>query len=274
MKKLSYYQRKKLEKSKKKPKKVKSYYKPKEKQSLEIIVKNQTSLIPTVQELVVPIRDGKDLSIPKTWMSTKQVTFMLQNTPSNQKYKRKGKGGGVFEYVTGSYIIKALNYAFGWNWDWEIVDKGKIDNFLWVQGKLTVKGPDGQTITKSAFGRSEIKFKKGTKEMLDYGNDLKAADTDALKKAASRLGFASDVYSKAEYKEETNIDPIEPTVESGDEYSPAEGRLKPGQVLGPDGTGVYLCSETGDIISEQEYTYSMKVFKKPLSREAQKNYKK
>lgn len=253
--------KKKLEKEAKK----KKSYKPK--QSVEIVVRNETSLIPTTQELAVPIKEGKDLSIPKTWMSTHQVTFMLQNTPKNQKYKRKGKGGMVFEYVTGSYIIKALNFAFGWNWDWEIIDKGKEGDFLWVQGKLTVKSPTGQTITKSAFGRSEIKFKQGTKNMLDYGNDLKAADTDALKKAASRLGFASDVYSKMEYKEETNIDPIEHEVDQ----SP---QMKQGQVVGPDGYPTYICSETGDPISDQEYDYSMKIFGKALSREAQKKQKK
>ena len=37
--------------------------------------------------------------------------------------------------------------------------------------------------------------------MLDYGNDLKAAATDALKKCASELGIASDIYGSEEFKE-------------------------------------------------------------------------
>jgi len=38
--------------------------------------------------------------------------------------------------------------------------------------------------------------------MVDFGNDMKAAATDALKKCASELGIASDVYGTAEYAEE------------------------------------------------------------------------
>ena len=84
--------KKKLEKETKK----KSYYRQKQKQSVEIVVRNEVNpIIPTTQELAVPIKEGKDLSIPKTWMSTHQVIFILQTTPKNQKYKRKGKGGQV-----------------------------------------------------------------------------------------------------------------------------------------------------------------------------------
>ena len=35
---------------------------------------------------------------------------------------------------------------------------------------------------------------------LDLGNDLKAATTDALKKCASELGIASDIYAPNEFK--------------------------------------------------------------------------
>ena len=42
--------------------------------------------------------------------------------------------------------------------------------------------------------------------MLDYGNDLKAATTDALKKCASELGIASDIYGANEFKEIAETD--------------------------------------------------------------------
>ena len=35
---------------------------------------------------------------------------------------------------------------------------------------------------------------------MDLGNDLKAATTDALKKCASELGIASDIYAPNEFK--------------------------------------------------------------------------
>jgi isopentenyldiphosphate isomerase len=56
-------------------------------------------------------------------------------------------------------------------------------------------------IVKEQFGRADVKFKKGTEIPIDYGNDLKAASTDALKKCASELGIASDIYGKNEFKE-------------------------------------------------------------------------
>jgi len=75
-------------------------------------------------------------------------------------------------------------------------------------GKLIVRTND-QEIIKTQFGRADIKFKSGknergekipTDQPLDLGNDLKAATTDALKKCASELGIASDVYAPNEFK--------------------------------------------------------------------------
>ncbi|MCH7679477.1 hypothetical protein IID10_08945 [candidate division KSB1 bacterium] len=107
--------------------------------------------------------------------------------------------------MTGIYVKKVLNYAFGFNWDFEVVEHGKEENHIWVLGKLTVKGFDNKTksegrISKMQFGRSEVKMKK-TGGMLDFGNDLKAACTDSLKKCASEFGIASDIYGKNEFKD-------------------------------------------------------------------------
>lgn len=153
------------------------------------------------------MREGKKMTIPKTWMSGHQLTFMLQKTPKEHVYKRAGKGGSTFDYVTGSYITKALNYAFGWNWDFEVIEHGDAGNHVWVLGRLTVRGTKiGDQITKTQFGRSDVKQLKAGGN-LDYGNDLKAAATDALKKCASMLGFASDIYSKGDYKAESGQEP-------------------------------------------------------------------
>lgn len=169
---------------------------------------DSTPVIPTTTDLAEPVRDGKKLTIPKTWMSERQLTFMLQRTPKEQVYRRKGKGGQTFDYVTGSYITKALNYAFAWNWDFEIVEHGKEQDHVWVLGRLTVRGTKpGETITKTQFGRSDVKQLKSGGN-VDYGNDLKAAATDAMKKCASMLGFASDIYGKGDYKAESGQEPI------------------------------------------------------------------
>jgi len=173
----------------------------------------------------------------------KQLLFILQRTPKQHIYTRKGKSGMTFDYVTGIYVKKALNYAFGWMWDFQIIDKGKEGDLVWVQGRLTIKNKSGKPmIIKEQFGRADIKFMRGTKTPVDYGNDLKAAATDALKKCASELGIASDVYGKTEFQEiqkedkgftppkvevvEPKIEPIVEPIEVGKKIDELKKMLK------------------------------------------------
>ncbi len=246
------------------------------KQELKItIVPQTTTSIPTEEELSKPINsEGKSLTLPKTWVAQDQLMFMLQSTPKNQIYKRPGKGGKSFEYVTGSYITKALNYVFGWNWDFEVKEHGIEKGHIWVLGKLTVRGnKPGQEISKTQFGRAEVKYlttyvnkkKVVTGEYVDFGNDLKAATTDALKKCASMLGFASDVYGKMEYKTEAGRDPSPSyTPQQQQTIVPTKPVLQKGQVLDMDGNPVWLCQNCDDPINEQTANYSMKMYKKRL----------
>ena len=135
---------------------------------------------------------------------------------NTDKSSRPGKGGGEFDYVTGTYIKKVLNYTFGFQWDFEIKEHGEKGNMVWVLGKLTIKDNNGKPrIIKEQFGRADVKQKK-TGGDLDFGNDLKAAATDALKKCASELGIASDIYGKNEFKEIQTVDRgfIPPTEEN------------------------------------------------------------
>jgi len=136
-------------------------------------------------------------------MNLKQLLHIIQRTPPEHIYHRVGKGGGQFEYVTGTYMKKMLNYTFGWMWDFEIKDHGREKNMVWVLGRLTIKDKKGTPmIVKEQFGRADVKYYKDrTKGELDFGNDLKSAATDALKKCASEFGIASDIYGKGEFEE-------------------------------------------------------------------------
>ncbi len=214
---------KKKQKMKKKPATKKAKKKVPVKRSTDVNIRVsvkqepvQPSLLPAIVDpaTLEPMKgegSGSKYMIPKTWMSDKQVVQMVQKTPPQYIYRRQGKGGQTFDYVTGWYVTKVLNYVFGWNWDFEIIDKGREQDQVWVLGKLTVKDDKGHTIVKSQFGRADIKFFKAQPNRpVDYGNDLKAAATDALKKCASELGVASDIYGKAEFVEDGNK-PIVPT---------------------------------------------------------------
>lgn len=223
---------KKKKKAEKKPAPKKAKRKAPAKRSTDVNIKikveqekKEGSMLPAVVDpaTLEPVKEGGRYMIPKTWMSEKQVITIVQKTPPQYIYRRQGKGGQKFDYVTGWYVTKVLNYVFGWNWDFEITDKGREQDQVWVLGKLTVKDDKGHVIVKSQFGRADIKFLKAQpNRAVDYGNDLKAAATDALKKCASELGIASDIYGKAEFVEEGNtpVAPTTPTTPAGPAKEP------------------------------------------------------
>lgn len=125
-------------------------------------------------------------------------------TPKEFIKKRPGAGGMVFDYVEVGYVVTKLNEAFGVYWEWKITDKQIGDGQVWVQGSLTVKSPNGFSVTKDAYGGSDIKKTRDGK-ILDIANDLKAASSDALKKAASLFGIAADIYFKEMEKYEAML---------------------------------------------------------------------
>ena len=143
----------------------------------------------------------------KQILNKEQLNFLLGKTPETHIYTRPAKGGGQWKFVTGVYVKKVLNSIFGWDWDFEIVsfDVNMAAKQAIVHGKLTCRA-NGATVVKHQFGRADIKIRKADGSPLDLGNDLKAASTDALKKCASELGIASDVYGESEFKSITVTD--------------------------------------------------------------------
>lgn len=153
------------------------------------------------ESLLAPEVEDNKYSIPKTWISEKQILKILQKTPADHVFTRPAKGGGTWDYVTGAYVEKVLNYVFGWLWDFEIVSQEVVAKQVITLGRLTVKDGKGNSIVKMQNGRADIKYRKGSEEPLDLGNDYKASATDCLKKCASKFGIASDIYGKNEFRE-------------------------------------------------------------------------
>ena len=133
-------------------------------------------------------------------LNAKQLQLLLKKTPSQYVRQRPAKGGGVWHYVSGSYVRKVLNLMFGWDWDFEVLSEMIQGNQVIVKGKLTCR-VNGRTIIKTQFGCKEIMMRKGTNEPLNLGNDFKSATTDALKKCSAEIGIAGDIYGKDEFKE-------------------------------------------------------------------------
>lgn len=144
-------------------------------------------------------------------LTAKQIQRFFSETPKNKIATRPAKGGGEWKYVRGSYVTQVLNSLFGFNWSFtidtsmtEALEVARTGSVV-VKGTLTVKVGD-HSVTKEQYGRKEVAFKKGTKEPLDFGNDMKAAATDAKKKCAAELGLFADVYSQEDFFEAQVID--------------------------------------------------------------------
>jgi len=174
-----------------------------------------------------PIKKGNKYYLQNSPIENEQIQFIYSRTPQQHIHKRPAKGGGEWEYVTGTYVKKALNYLFGWLWDFEIMNQGNVEVGgkiiqVWVQGRLTIKQKTKSGIetvmVKTQYGGADVKYlKNNPKVPIDFANDLKAASTDALKKCASEIGIANDVYGKEEFREIEQATTTEKTQEAKQE---------------------------------------------------------
>lgn len=111
-------------------------------------------------------------------------------TPEEFICKRPGKGKKEFTYVEGGYVIARLNQIFSpVGWDFEVTEHIIEVKEVIVKGKLTIKDhKNGYVVSKTQYG-THPRYAE-----TPLGDSLKAAATDCLKKCASLLGIALDVY--------------------------------------------------------------------------------
>ncbi|OIO52634.1 hypothetical protein COY93_03600 [Candidatus Uhrbacteria bacterium CG_4_10_14_0_8_um_filter_58_22] len=131
-------------------------------------------------------------------LSPRQTSVIQQETPAALIKSKSGRGGKRVSYVEGGYVISKLNEAFSpLGWEFKIVEKGtterknekSAEGEVWVYGELTIiDHKNGYRATKGQYGQHPIH------EKVPIGDAYKAAGTDALKKCASFLGIALDVY--------------------------------------------------------------------------------
>lgn len=165
---------------------------------------NQIGEATKENRIVLPMRHA---TVSYNVLQTAHMNLLHKKTPGQHIHEKPGKGGGKFKYVTGAYVKSQLNRLFGFDWNFTVKSFDVKGNQCIVFGRLegTIRDKDGKVITtlvREQFGRADIKTLKADKtKALDFGNDLKAATTDALKKCASDLGIARDVYAADEYRE-------------------------------------------------------------------------
>lgn len=144
----------------------------------------------------------------------KQIALVVEKTPANHIKVRQGRAGMQIKYVETGYMIDRLNKIFHYMWSFEIKEKSQNQSLTQVQvlGRLTgyvvIPGtqPIVQPIVKEQWGSAEIKKYGPTSQLagspIDIGDDFKAAASDALKKCASMLGIAADLYWKGSADDE------------------------------------------------------------------------
>jgi len=99
-----------------------------------------------------------------------------------EEVKLLGKGGKKMPYVTARTVMNRLDAVVGpENW-WDQYTAGESS----VECRLTIRLPDGDTVTKVDAGAYA--------GMADQGDDDKSGYSDAFKRAAVKFGVARELY--------------------------------------------------------------------------------
>jgi hypothetical protein len=101
--------------------------------------------------------------------------------------QRQGQGGKTLHYIETHAVISRLNEGCD-AWSFEIVEHQVLEEEVVVVAKLTADG-----VLKMAFGGTSITRDRDGRP-VSIADDLKAAGSDALKKAASLLGVGLELY--------------------------------------------------------------------------------
>lgn len=140
-------------------------------------------------------------------LSDLQINTLTAKTPDKYIYKRQGRGGMTLDYVSIGYVVSVLNKVFNvnsWSWSFDIEEVSNMEMVaktgnIVVKGNLSIKGPCGISRVIQQYGSAEVKLhSRGDRQgrPVDIGDDYKSAGSDALKKCASLLCVANDVYFK------------------------------------------------------------------------------
>jgi hypothetical protein len=117
---------------------------------------------------------------------------LQESLPKSLIKNREGwKAGGktvMVDYIEWTTAVHLLNAALGASWSWEIVSSQIVGNEFVIHGRLRVQ--NGMTYT-SHDGIGTGTLKEGKEEV-----GVKGAESDALKRAATKFGLGLELYDK------------------------------------------------------------------------------
>lgn len=123
------------------------------------------------------------------------------------------KGGASLTYIPVSEVITRLNRVLGIDkWSFEIISCGRdaLDPEYIVAHVRLVWISESSAVSRDGFGGQKIKRTKAG-EIVDLGDEMKGAVSDALKKAAQTLGiglYLARTEESMEIEAEASIDPV------------------------------------------------------------------
>jgi hypothetical protein len=137
--------------------------------------------------------------------------------------KQLKKGGASLTYIPVSEVITRLNRVLGVDmWSYEILScvRDSLDpDYIVAHVRLTAtfvptNDAPALTVTKDGIGGQKIKRTKNG-DIVDLGDEMKGAVSDALKKAAQHFGVGlylarSEESMSLEYAQDTADQPISP----------------------------------------------------------------
>ena len=154
-------------------------------------------------------------------MSTMLTALSEPFDPSVEKQLKKG--GASLTYIPVSEVITRLNRVLGVDmWSYEILScvRDSLDpDYIVAHVRLTTtfvptNDAPALTVTKDGIGGQKIKRTKNG-DIVDLGDEMKGAVSDALKKAAQHFGVGlylarSEESINLEYAQDTADQPISP----------------------------------------------------------------
>jgi hypothetical protein len=142
--------------------------------------------------------------------------WLTGRTPQKDIREREARGGGKVKYVNTYYMTRQLSLITGMRWSSEALEekaRPSWDNPDEVMVKIRVSYWDnfGNQYGHTAWGSKDVARYKEFRDkagritnpnqagkIISLGDDLKAAESDAIKKAISYIGIADDIYGGRE----------------------------------------------------------------------------
>lgn len=165
------------------------------------------SIVP-VENRQIETRSVKFADLVQAVMNEAQFNILCGKTPDHAK-RQLTKGGTQFDYLPHGYTRDQLNKAFGFDYDFEMLplfggmpfyltersENGKTVQYVTVAGRLTIRIRNPQDITQVVTTIVKTEFgSQAWRASMEFGDALKGASSDALKRCGVSLGVGLDLY--------------------------------------------------------------------------------